>query len=367
MTDTITAEDLDICTDLCRRHLLVSQTERGNFRYEYDWEKGEYMDDDNAVRQAGALWGVANLRRLCPHPDLDEACRRGLAFYDEYSGTTDEGGRYALYPDQEHGYMGSTALLALTLIELLRNPGQAGSIEQDRWRSTLGEYLRYLVDAQLADGRWPSRYDTDTGRAHGDPSAFFDGESLLALTRAALHLGVPDLGDAIARGAAGAYRRHVLLALRRDHNSRDTVGYYQWGTMAMYEIVKAGLEESARYEEIVYYLADWMCDVRRLGRRSHNPAASLEGLVHAYDLAASAGSPERVERYRETIEAGLERMLGLQVGHPRACEFVSRAPARPPALGGCQHWPGSPRLRIDFAQHQLHTATLAAQFYTARS
>lgn len=363
MTQRITSGDLDVCVDLCRRHLQALQTERGNFRYQYDWEKGEYLDDDNAVRQAGSLWALADLRRLRPDPALDEACARGLAFYDEHSGTNGEGGRFATYPDQEHGYMGSTALLALTLIELLRNPAAAGAAEQDRWRDLLDGYLHYLLDAQLADGRWPSLYDAATGRAHGEPSAFFDGESLLALTRAARHLGIPHLGGAITRGAAGAYRRHVLLALRRDHNSSDTVGYYQWGTMAMYEIIKMDMDESDRYEEIVHYLADWLCRIRRLGDRSHNPAASLEGLLHAYDLAASGDFPARAERYRETIEASLQRMLGLQVGHPRACGLVSRAPPEAPSLGGCQHWPERPELRIDFAMHQLHAALLAAQLF----
>lgn len=361
MKNDITRQDLDTSIALCRRHLIALQTEQGNFRYEYDWENQAYVEDDNAVRQAGTLWGLANLYRLRPDPDLYEICRKGLAFYDEHSGTTGHGGRYSTYPGDQYGHMGSTALIALALIELLRSSSHIDAGDRRRWVTLLDEYLRYLVDTQLPDGRWPARYDPGTGHASGDPSPYFDGEALLALTRAGHRLGYEGLQDCIARGAAGAYRRYVLLALRRDHNSRATTGYYQWGTMAMYEIAKAGWLESARYEEIIAYLGDWMCRVRRLARRRNNPAASLEGLVHAYDLAAAGNSRDRQQQYRDTINPCLERMFSLQIGHPRAGEFVQRAPATDPVMGGCQHWPDKPNLRIDFTQHQLHAGILAAE------
>lgn len=361
MTDDITAHDLEASIELCRRHLTGLQTGRGNFRYEYDWEKQAYSEDDNAVRQAGTLWGLANLHRLRPDAGLYEACRRGLAFYDEYSGTTENGGRYSTYPGDRQGYTGSTALVTLALIELLRSAPPAGTRDHRRWRALLDEYLRFLLDIQLPDGRWPSRYDADSGAASGEPSPYFDGEALLALTRAARYLEYEGLEDAIARGAAGPYRRYVLLALRRDPNSRHTIGYYQWGTMAMYEIVRAGWSECDRYREIIAYLGDWVCGVRHLRVRRNNPAASLEGLIHAYDLAATGGPPERAKQYHDTIIAGLHRMFSLQAGHPRAGDFVRGAPAGNPVTGGCHHWPEKPVLRIDFTQHQLHAGLLAAQ------
>jgi len=361
MTDTITGEDLDLSIDLCRRHLAGLQTAQGNFRYEYDWEKRAYADDDNAVRQAGTLWGLANLHRLRPDPELYQACRRGLAFYDQHSGTTAADGRYSTYLDDEYGYTGSTALVALTLIELLRGREGLDPDDERRWRALLDQYLRFLLDSQLPDGRWPAHYHSQTGELSGEPSPYSDGEALLALTRAARHLGYDGLENAIARGAAGCYRRHVLLALRRNHHSRATTGYYQWGTMAMYEIVKAGWPESAQYREIISYLSDWMCDVRRLAALRNNPAASLEGLIHAYDLSDDSRDRERI--YRNTISAGLERMFSLQVGHLRAGEYVRRAPTVSPATGGCQHWPDIPTLRIDFAKHQLHAGLLAAEMF----
>lgn len=166
----ISRAELEACIALCERHLAGMQTESGNFCYEFDWEKQTYTDDDNAVRQAGTLWGLANLYRLCPDPALLENCRRGLGFYEDYSSTTAAGGRYATYPGQEHGYTGSTALVALALIELLRSPWNEDPALRQHWRRRLDEYLDFLVSIQLPDGRWPSRYDADTGHAHGEPS-----------------------------------------------------------------------------------------------------------------------------------------------------------------------------------------------------
>lgn len=337
------------------------QTEAGNFRYQYDWQTGAYSTEDTPVRQAGTLWGLANLHRLRPQRELYAMCRKGTAFYDQYSRTTNSGGRFTTYPGNGDGYLGSVALVALALIELLRANPPDNDTCAARWRPLLDEYLRFLLDSQSADGRWPSRYDAASGKPYGEPSAFFDGEALLALTRAARHLGIGGMEDAITLGAAGGYRRYVLLALRRDHGSPHTLGYYQWGTMAMYEMIAAGWPESEQYESIVYYLADWICRIRRLGHGRNNPAASLEGLIHAYDLARSGAPPEQMQLYRDTVEAALGRMLSLQVGHPRASDFVRRAPQTAPALGGCQHVPDRSKLRIDFTMHQLHAALLASE------
>lgn len=365
MTRPVTREDIETSIELCRRHLTGLQTGRGNFRYEYDWERDLYSEDDNAVRQAGALWGLAKLHRLRPDEVLMNACLKGLSFYAEYSGTTAAGGRYSTYPGDPHGFTGSTALVALALIEFLRSPHAGDGADRSRWRGLLDEYLRFLLAAQRPDGRWPARYDAGTGALSSDaPSPYSDGEVLLALALAARYLECPGLGRAIVRGTAGAYRHYVLLALRRSLRSRATNGYYQWGTMAMYEIIGAGWAEAEDYRGIVAYLGDWMCGFRRLGERKTNPAAVLEGLIHAWDLAAATGDADRQRGYGNVVRACLERMLALQVGHPRADDFVRRAPDSAPALGGCQHWPDKPLLRIDFTQHQLHACLLVADLFT---
>jgi len=360
MTDEITADDLEACITLCRRHLVGLQTAEGNFRYAYDWERNAFTEDDNAVRQAGTLWGLANLHRLRPDHELYEACRRGLAFYDRNCGTTANGGRFSTYPEGDVGHTGSTALVALALIELLRASPDLDPGDRAHWTGLLDEHLLFLLHHQQPDGSWPSRYDPATGSGYGTPSPYADGEALLALARAARHLGVNGLRDAIERGAAGAYRRHVLLALRRNFRARATSGYYQWGTMAMYEIIRAGWSDGEDYAGIIDYLADWMCGIRQLATGRNNPAAALEGLIHAYDLARAGNSSGRAAGYRDTITKCLRRMMSLQVGHPRAGEYLRGAPQSAPALGGCQHWPDNATLRIDFTQHQLHATLLAA-------
>jgi len=363
MTDPVTPHDLELCIALCRRHLEGLQTGRGNFLYEYNWETGVYSAEDNAVRQAGTLWGLANLFRLRPDPSLLEVCRRGLAFYEARPRAVSRVGRFATYPGERHSFTGSTALVALAVIELLRSRGVATGNERARWQALLDEYLAFLVAAQRRDGRWPARHDAATGEPSGEPSPYFDGETLLALTRAARHLGCPGLDDAIARGAAAGYRHYVLLALRRTLRSRQAIGYYQWGTMAMYEMIMAGWGCGGQYREAVAYLGEWMCGFQDLARRRGNPAASLEGLIHAYDLAAATGDEDHRRRFRAVIRVSLRSMLSLQVGHPLAGAFVRRAPPTGPAPGGCQHWPDRPLLRIDFAQHQLHACMLAAELF----
>ena len=67
------------------RFLLAHQKPEGNFDYEYDWRKKTLSEDDNEVRQAGALWGLTLLYLGTPQPELAAAIERGLEFFHAQS------------------------------------------------------------------------------------------------------------------------------------------------------------------------------------------------------------------------------------------------------------------------------------------
>ena len=163
--------------------------------------------------------------------------------------------------------------------------------------------------------------------------------------------------------ASAGRQRYAVEALRRDPDSDLTKGWYQWGSMALYELATSGWPDTEEYGDTVLDLADWMIDVHHTLRRMRNTAYAHEGIAHAYALAERRGDTEHVEKFRCTIERGLEKLTSWQIGSPIAIPYVRRAPADDPrALGGVQNHAAEALLRIDVVQHQMHAAVLARRW-----
>merc|ERR1711924_224525 len=127
---------------------MNTQKEKGNFRYEYNWQTKDYTDDDNSVRQAGTLWSITLLHADSPSDRLLESARSGIRFFAENSYELPNSGRRIVrYPGEEKaGKTGTVALIAL------------GHIKRIRGRD---------------------------GKPYGEGSSYYDGECLLALAKAA--------------------------------------------------------------------------------------------------------------------------------------------------------------------------------------
>ena len=256
--------------------------------------------------------------------------------------------------------MGTVALVALAVLEYLRGGPALEPAEAARWSRRLDEYLRFLLHGRHPSGLWHGGYTLDEGVACGAPSPFFDDESLLALARAARHLKRGELVDDIMRAAASGNRRNVLLALRRDPGASTVRTYYQWATMAFYEMLEADWRGAGQFVDVTYYMTDHMVQACGIASSPYNTGATLEGIVHAYALASSRGDRSRAREYRKVVEQGLANALSLQIGSERANAFIRRgAPWDEGAIGGIQFYPDQPLLRIDFAQHHLHAVLLS--------
>ena len=167
--------------------LLANQRRAGNFEYQYDWQSRSYDSGDSQVRQAGAAWGLALIHQDQPRPAVAAALLRALRFFRQHSRRTTDGRRYIVYPGSKLGSLGTVALVALAHIDYLR------SVDDPTLRQQLDEYLAFLVSARQKGGRFHGAYDHGDGTHHGNPSPYFDGESLLALVKASKYLGRSDL------------------------------------------------------------------------------------------------------------------------------------------------------------------------------
>lgn len=355
---------LDRSLELGRSFLLSHQKEEGNFTYEYDWINKTFSRGDNQVRQAGAAWGIALIYQDSPDGETEKAIRKALQFFRDRSKVRSTGSRYVVYPDESAGSTGTVALCALTLIDFLRAAEERISPEEySDLRKLLDEYLQFLVEARDPSGLWHRSFLFLNGIPYGPSSPYFDGESLLALVKAARYLDRKDLVPIILDSAEKGYWNNVVLALKKDRDSAVTKGYFQWASMAYFELADSGWKDTLKYGERLMELSHWMIDVHRTLDRTRNTAYAYEGIIPAYEWARKTGKSEEAGKFRNTIEKGLGKLCTWQVGSPWANSFIrSHSTDDPLAIGGVQNHGREPLLRIDVTQHQMHAVILARRY-----
>jgi hypothetical protein len=351
---------LDASIQLGTRFLLAHQKPAGNFDYEYDFSTKAFSMDDNDVRQAGALWGISLIHRDRPGPELQAAVERGLGFFEASSRKAKGDRRCVVYPGVERGGTGTIALVALAYVEYLRSgpPGKSEE-ERDAYRLRLGEYLKQLESGLRDDGVWHGEYDSKSCRPGGEPSPYADGEALLALVKAYKYLGFKDLEPTLLRAAAAGRKRNIEVALAEHPDSDITKGYYQWSSMAFYELVTSDIPNMQSYGDTLLRLADWMIDEHDTLWRFRNTGYAYEGIIHAYALAKQRKDMARVAKYACVIDIGMSRLLAWQVGGPLASSFANQGKSDPQALGGVMNEARAAPLRIDVTQHLSHATLLA--------
>ena len=359
---------LDRSLELGTQFMLNHQNSEGNFTYIYDWLKKTYDTGDSQVRQAGAMWGLATIYNDAPNPEVGAAVEKAMDFFAQNSKLTLDGQRYVTYPGDKAGRIGTVALCALSHIDYLRAAKSQITEEKfQNYQQLLEEYLRFLVRARIQTGPkaglWHRSYSISSGHPHGQPSPYFDGESLLALIKAAKYMGREDLQPIIIASADAGYHHNIQEALKEDPDSSITKGYYQWSSMAFFEIATSDWPNTEKYADYVIDLANWMIDVHKTLERTRNTAYAYEGIIHAYQLAVQRNDAQHTKKFAHVIEVGLTKLTSWQIGSPLMNKFIRSQPTNNPlAIGGVQNHSRESPLRIDVAQHQMHAVILARRY-----
>ncbi len=359
---------LDHSLKLGTQFLLNHQKPEGNFTYTYDWFKRTYEPGDNQVRQAGVTWGLALIYNDSPNPEVGAAVEKAMDFFARNSKLTLNGQRYVTYPGEETGRIGTVALCALAHIDYLRAArSQISEQKFQHYRQLLEEYLEFLISARIQTGStaglWHKSYSIAGGQPYGKSSPYFDGESLLALVKAAKYMGRKDLQPIIIPSTDAGYHHNIQEALQEDPDSSITKGYYQWGSMIFFEIATSGWLNTKKYGDYVIDLANWMIDVHQTLSKPRNTAYAYEGIIHAYQLALQRNDSEHLEKFARVVEVGLKKLTSWQVGSPLMNRFIRSRPTDDSlAIGGVQNHRREPSLRIDVTQHQMHAVILARRY-----
>ncbi len=353
---------LERSLELGTSFLLHNQKEQGNFQYEYDFVKRRYNPNDSQVRQAGALWGLALIHQNEPSEATSDALVKGFEFFFEHSKATSDRALYIVYPGDRAGRTGTVALVALALIDFLRSDDS--SADEPEYRAALPKYLNFLISLRLPNGQFFKSYDYETGRGAGDPSPYFDGEVLLALAKARNYLDFREWDELLLESAEQMHLAHVDQALLQDPDSNTTKGFYQWGSMAYFEIYNSALPvDRNKYAKRVIDLAYWMIDEHHTLTRRRNTAYAHEGMICAWELARLTGNGEALRKIGDVINDGLYKLTSWQVGSPNQNAFLLKSRTNDPrAIGGVMNHRREAPLRIDVCQHQMHAVILATRY-----
>lgn len=365
---------LEQSLDIGRQFLVNNQRSEGNFNYEYDFVRKKLSTDDNQVRQAGTLWGLALIYQFNRDPSVRDALDKGLDYL--FATTREgpvEGSLLIAYPDTKESRTGTMALAALAIIEYLRTENTGSTLIDTGRRKDLSYhlsgYLKFLEYMNLGDGHFSEAIDINTGKRSHDSNPYFNGETLLCLIKAARYLGYTELIPLIDDTAMLMAKRYTIDAWREETDSPLTKGFYQWGSMAFWEYQDAGWKHKDLLGDCILVMAWWMINIHHTLARTRNTAYAYEGLIYAYQLARDRGLNQAAESLFSTIDRGLYKLTSWQVEGPLVvlnAYLLGHRTNDPWAIGGIMNHEAEAPLRIDVTQHQMHAVILALKYvYTA--
>lgn len=342
------------------RFLLNNQKEAGNFNYAYDFTAKKLSTEDSQVRQAGALWGLSLIHANNPTEKIKQALKNGFSFFDSASVLVDSTKRMVQYPGTSSGRTGTQALVGLAYLEFLNTV--LDSSDYIMYKQKFDEYLRFLLSLRSENKRFFSTYYYSTKAPLTEYSPYFDGEALLLLAKAAHYFQIDSLKPIILESADAMYQAYVVEVQKIEEDSDNTKGFYQWGSMAFFEIYQMGLDDI--YAQRIIDLAYWMIDTHKTLMRRKNTAYAYEGMITAWKTAELIGNKSAMHKIGFVIDKGLFKLTMWQVGHSLQNRFLEQNNLYFDNLsvGGIMNCKDCPELRIDVTQHQMHAVILARKY-----
>lgn len=361
-----TRDVLVLSLQAARKYYLAQQKPEGNFIYSIDLETGEISNDDNQVRQAGALWGLVRLHQVFPTPETRQAILKGLGFVSRNMVDLPCGKTCFVYPGSVKIDTGTVALYCLSLVDF-RN--DAGLTEADRklCDDLLDDLLEYLRFMESDRGYWYKRYLLDEDRIVKAGSPYYDGEALLAYCKAARFAGKTNLVERIDYALPRLVNYYILANWGNPAYEKQLKGFYQWSTMACDQYISAGWgvhdELAAR---TAFMMAYWQIFQNDLQNKNGNVGYAVEGLAAAVHIADKVGNQHARAFIVPAIHNIMMKLLSMQYMGPYSryngllVQLEGKAPAS--AEGGITSGLNKTDVRIDTVQHQVHAMLLLLEY-----
>jgi hypothetical protein len=374
------AVNRDILTkslDLGAGFMIRNQKPDGSFNYMYDWLTRTWVPDDNQVRQAGALWGIAICHRYKPSAEAKAALLKGFKYWFDNTVPGPDNTLTVKYQEEKETQTGTVALINLAIVDYLSTEKNIPAEFKKQLTDHLEGYFAYLQKMQRRDGLFAKAYYLDEQRPTEKTSPYFNGETLLSMCKAARQLNYTNLVPTIERAARSMAETYTVKAWKEEADSAETKGAYQWSSMSFAEYYEAKWKDYELLGDTTLALAWWMIHTHNILTRTRNHAYAQEGLIAAYRIAKARADVPAMVDILYTIDRSFHKLTSWQIGGPLpdVNEFLKEHKTDDPvAYGGIMNapkaYPDEPpkhgdtrhELRIDVTQHQMHAVTMALRY-----
>jgi hypothetical protein len=347
--------------NLCKDYILKNQKFIGNFNYQYNLITKKFAHQDNSVRQAATTWALSLYYNETGDTIVEKALLKALDFFISYSRITDSNERFFIYPGENTGDEGAVAMVSLALIDYLRSANDLSDEKNKIFRQYLDEFIKFLLLARDSTNLWHSKYNHFNGKPYDMNSPYYDGESLLALVKAAKYLNRGDLVSKVLQSADKCYERYVEVEIKQD-TSNWLKSFYQWGVMSYFEIITSGWPNIEKYGDYINLMTDWMIDMYKVDNKLG--AVPYEGILHAYKLAIIRNDEKYLLKLKPIIETNIIKQIRLQVGGPIPNNYSKTFNITDNRIIGGILSPGLlPLIRIDNVQHQMSALLYTRCYY----
>jgi len=325
-----------------------NQTEEGDFVYERIVATGEVSEGNNIVRQAGALYGLAQLYGFTKDPKIEQTLEKGFTYFRGLTATPSAQVNNIVYFDDAQS--NTNALLVLALVEY---------IEADEKQKTTKnlEYLvrlsNYLIATQATNGSYINDY---TPRA--EESDYNNGETMYALIRSYNLVQKESYLASVKR-----FANYAISSYGKDEFNSS---FFSWGMAGFAYLYR--IEPSDRYWKFLKEYSEKYMMNRGKGYEQYligkgateippGAAVFLEGVDHVAWIARD----NDVALYR-TLKAHVQKVLNHLLIYEIGGPFGKYTSPNDVVRGSICSQTTCETTRIDFLQHLMSAALLYVRF-----
>ena len=259
------------------------QTKQGDFIYEIDTKTGKTKDGNNIVRQAGSLYGLAQVYRLGKSEQDKKTLEKGYKYFQNYL--------------QENSVQNNAkALLLVSLIEFM----QADSQNQKIYLSWAKELANYLVTTQLDNGGF-SYHGLD-----GDESDYNNGETFYALMR--MNDLQADEDYLLVSQKAADY-----FIVKYGKDKFVNLSFFSWGMAGFAYLYQQ--DSQSRYWQFMKQSTDKFINSYKVNQPKGNLGVYIEGISHVAWIAKEQDK-NYYSQLKNFSKDSLIYLLSLQLDGP---------------------------------------------------
>ena len=327
-----------------------NQTPAGDFVYERFAATGEIKEGNSIVRQAGALYGLAQLYAYTKDPETKTTLEKGFDYFRGLTATPSASANVITYDGQT--LTNTTALLVLGLVEYAEADPQNKTTENLEYLVRLSNYL---VSTQTATGAYINEYVPKPAE-----SDYNNGETMYALIRSYNVTQKQEYLSSVKRMASYAMEYYGPQGFNSS--------FFSWG-MAGFSYLYAADPDEKYWEFLRQYADKYMANrgtayeqfLDHASDTAITPGASvfLEGVNHIAWVAKDK-DPALYRLLKRHVERVLDFLLTYELDGP----YSTYASGKDTVRGAICSQKTCETTRIDFLQHNISAILLYFRFLT---